>query len=60
MHLELPTVKTEGRVRDVVDFHMYIPTKIIGSRSEGVGGITTEVVAEVVVRVEPYQNISRG
>ena len=61
MNLELLTLKTEGRVRDVV-FYVYIPIQEKGaSRLEGVGDfINFEAALEVVVIVEPYHNISLG
>ena len=52
MHLELPTLITESRVR-IVGSYMYIPEV----RSVGVGD---RIIGEVFGRVEPYQNISRG
>ena len=56
MHLELPTLRTEGRVR-IVGSYMYIPIRRNESRSVGVGDLIT---GEVLVMVEPYQNMSLG
>ena len=57
MHLELPTLRTEGRVR-MVGSYMYIPINRKESRSVGVGDHI--IIGEVFVRVEPYQNMSLG
>ena len=60
MHLELPTLNTEGRVRDVGSY-MYIAIYEPVSRHESVGEFVPEgFFAAVVDRVEPYQNISPG
>ena len=56
MHLELPTLITEGRVR-IVGSYIYIPIRRNGSRSVGVGD---RIIDEVFGRVEPYQNMSLG
>ena len=58
MHLELPTLRTEGRV-SFVGSYMYIPLLIRESRLVGVGDhLTGEVVLGGIP--EPYQNMSLG